>query len=784
MSEEKQGKASKASKEKSKEKKQPEDDSPLKSTDSSTKEKKSRKATSKHDSDDENEKKEVKKDKEATEEKKSKPSKDGDKKEDKKEDKTPRKDDKKEEKTPRKDDNKKDSKTPRKDKDDSEKKDTKKKGKEKAESSEEVSSSHTDSEEESEEKERRPKSKSKASTSSAPPPKKARPLRAGRVYIVASEAKGLKSKNKILHRNTADCYIQILLDDGETKEKNQKVYKSKVIKRELDPNWNESSKIFEVTENHKAVKIYLWNANKVLSDDFMGQVVFDLAYCNDGAPIDKWFELTGRKQKEKVSGKLHVQFMFLETDEKVLGEEFTSPIHTFIKKRRIEVVETLIRNADDLDTRDSEGLTPLHVATQCNLPDIVRMLIEHGADINAKGGPLDGTPLHFACSASVESAAVLIENKAKLEVADKEGNTPMHLAAKNDQPKSIVLLEEGGASLDAQNDLGNTPLHEAIKAKAFLALKMLIERGADIYVKNKEKMTCGEAAANLDEETKQIFMKAVGVEDYQEIALLQDWSHRTRVQGSGLNYEWQKSPQFAISAPKPTPVRILLHHQDVIDNSNLGYVVISGKNAVHKQPSLTELIGHGTNTPFETTLDPSFYTIVVPYAKTKDQPPNFSLLVFAKEGDEIEVKELVDWKYCQTIKGEWKGKKAGGCQNEKKTWHKNPFFSLVIPKKENVDVAIVLSQKKNAMEEIIPFQTLPYDFYIGYYLYDADVEDLIGQSDKWKNALEVMKDWRLNGVERRQYTIIPTTFKAGEETSFTLSVYSDEKKVLLKEFES
>ncbi len=40
------------------------------------------------------------------------------------------------------------------------------------------------------------------------------------------------------------------------------------------------------------------------------------------------------------------------------------------------------------------------------------------------------------------------------------------------------------------------------------------------------------------------------------------------------------------------------------------------------------------------------------------------------------------------------------------------------------------------MEEIIPYQMLPYDFYIGYYLYDADVENCIGQVPKWKNAVE------------------------------------------------
>lgn len=87
-------------------------------------------------------------------------------------------------------------------------------------------------------------------------------------------------------------------------------------------------------------------------------------------------------------------------------------------------------------------------------------------------------------------------------------------------------------------------------------------------------MTCGEAAADLDEESKQFFMKTIGVEDYQEIALLQDWTNRKRLDASEIGFDWQKNPQIAISAAKPTPVRILVHHQGAVDNLSIGYVVL------------------------------------------------------------------------------------------------------------------------------------------------------------------------------------------------------------------
>jgi len=598
----------------------------------------------------------------------------------------------------------------------------------------------------------------------------------GHLYVVVPGARGV---GKI------PAYFHICLFDDEIgKSKRQKLYKSKTTKGDSEPSWNDGSKLFDVHQEHKSLMVAL-KAEKKLMNASIGSVSLDLEEIMDGVPVNRWFPLEGKKGK-KESGELHLQLMFLRGDEKVEGDEFTSPLQSLLRRRRVEAARALLtkEGAKYVNLKDSSGFYPLHLAAQYNLPDMVSLLIKHGASINKKGGKLGITALHAACVSSPESVSILLDHKAKTTVADKEGNLPLHVATKNDQPKSIALLLDAGASVESPNGDGNTPLHLAVQSKAFLAIRALIEKNANIYAKNKQGVTCGEAAAKLDEHSKEIFMKTVGVEDYQEIALLQDWTNRLRVETSRVSFEWQNSPQIAISATKPTPVRILVHHQGAIDNSNIGYVVIKSVRGVHKEPSLSELLGHGSNTtPFEIMVDPSFHTVVVPYAKTKDQPDRVSVLVFTKEGDEVQIKKLQPWKHCQSLQGEWKGASAGGCQNEKKTWHQNPFFSLIIPKKENVELSIVLAQKKSAIEEILPYQTIPYDLYIGYYLYDGDVEKIIGQVPKWKNAAEVLCDWTLNGKETRQYTIIPTTYKAKEETTFTITVYSDEEKVFLKNFQ-
>jgi len=226
---------------------------------------------------------------------------------------------------------------------------------------------------------------------------------------------------------------------------------------------------------------------------------------------------------------------------------------------------------------------------------------------------------------------------------------------------------------------------------------------------------------------------------------------------------------------------VLVHHKKQPDNTQLSYCVVASDNRTYKQPSLTELVGYGSSEPFAGKIgaeDPKLQNIVIiPYAKAKDCSDKFSVLVFTKPGDKVKIKQLKEWKHETSIEGEWKGKTAGGAQSpeHEKTWHKNPFFSLILPSdKGKVEVSVVLSQKQTFEDaaSLVPYQQIPYPFYIGFYLFDSDVEDLLGQCRKWKNAKEVFCNFTLDGSKSTQYTIVPTTFKAKEETSFTIRVLS------------
>jgi ankyrin repeat protein len=120
--------------------------------------------------------------------------------------------------------------------------------------------------------------------------------------------------------------------------------------------------------------------------------------------------------------------------------------------------------------------TPLHYAVHYKQLDILPILLEHGADLNAKD--ITGlTPLHVAAIIGQrESAEWLLSQGAELEPRDNFGDTPVHTAALF-HGGLLAVLEKHGASLDATNNAGKTPLDLArenrnAKAAAWLEKRL------------------------------------------------------------------------------------------------------------------------------------------------------------------------------------------------------------------------------------------------------------------------------------------------------------------------
>lgn len=91
------------------------------------------------------------------------------------------------------------------------------------------------------------------------------------------------------------------------------------------------------------------------------------------------------------------------------------PIHIAARFGYKEIVKALIENGADINIKGYFGYTALHEACRKNNIDIVNILIKNGADVNIKSGRYGFMPLYLACENNYEEIIdILIKNGANL----------------------------------------------------------------------------------------------------------------------------------------------------------------------------------------------------------------------------------------------------------------------------------------------------------------------------------------------------------------------------------
>ena len=127
---------------------------------------------------------------------------------------------------------------------------------------------------------------------------------------------------------------------------------------------------------------------------------------------------------------------------------------------------------------NNSGGGPLHRAMDNYDTEALRMLLEAGADVNARDRR-DRTPLHEAADrGNVAATRMLLEAGANVNARDEWGCTPLHKAAGGDIATTRMLLE-AGADVNARDRRDRTPLHEAADKGNVAATRMLLEAGAN-----------------------------------------------------------------------------------------------------------------------------------------------------------------------------------------------------------------------------------------------------------------------------------------------------------------
>jgi hypothetical protein len=129
----------------------------------------------------------------------------------------------------------------------------------------------------------------------------------------------------------------------------------------------------------------------------------------------------------------------------------STPLHAIASGKDVEMVQVLLDCGVDVNSLDTFGSTPLDFASSTGLqssfnePGIVRSLLDHGAIPNVRAeGRTDGlTTLHRAIlKGRIEMVRLLVEHGANVEMKDQRGRTPLDLALAEQRDDIINLLLE------------------------------------------------------------------------------------------------------------------------------------------------------------------------------------------------------------------------------------------------------------------------------------------------------------------------------------------------------
>jgi ankyrin repeat protein len=133
-----------------------------------------------------------------------------------------------------------------------------------------------------------------------------------------------------------------------------------------------------------------------------------------------------------------------------------------------------------LAARDLNGASPLEVAESRGASNTAREILALGADLNQRLGTHKRTLLHRAVQkGNFGFTRLLIDHGADVNAQDWHGKRPLHFAASGGHQFLCLELLEAGAEVNAKNHLGKTPLHFAARKGSCPAIKTLLAHGAD-----------------------------------------------------------------------------------------------------------------------------------------------------------------------------------------------------------------------------------------------------------------------------------------------------------------
>ncbi|CAM9206215.1 unnamed protein product [Ectocarpus sp. 12 AP-2014] len=173
-----------------------------------------------------------------------------------------------------------------------------------------------------------------------------------------------------------------------------------------------------------------------------------------------------------------------------------SPLHLAVRRDDVAAATALLVGGanPNLDSKD-DVFSPLYLATVMGHLHVLKVFLQHGADVN-RFRTAGATLLHTAANEKdVGVVEALIAAGADLEAEDTDGGTPLHQALRSGSSEVVQALLKHGADQTKRTSRNRGLLHEAAEGGSVSCVEALLAGGADIALRDEAGRTALHVAA-------------------------------------------------------------------------------------------------------------------------------------------------------------------------------------------------------------------------------------------------------------------------------------------------
>src|SRR5512133_1559959 len=146
----------------------------------------------------------------------------------------------------------------------------------------------------------------------------------------------------------------------------------------------------------------------------------------------------------------------------------------------VDILQSLLeKNPKMVNFYSSDGFPALGLACFFNRYEASAFLIKKGALVNAASTNAQKvTPIHSAAAAnSLELCTLLLDHGADVNARQQDDFTPLHAAAQNGNVELVRLFLRQGADVNVRTTSGLSPLQLAMESKNKQVIKLILDAG-------------------------------------------------------------------------------------------------------------------------------------------------------------------------------------------------------------------------------------------------------------------------------------------------------------------